>query len=337
MVALDRVSIEVGVGEVVCLLGPSGSGKSTLLRLIAGIERPSAGRIVIDGVDVADPLRFVEPEARRVGMVFQDFALFPHLTIEDNIAFGLRKSRPSDVRALVAAALDRFGLTRHARSYPHQLSGGERQRVALARALAPGPRMLLMDEPFSSLDDRLRDSVRQHTVDLLRESATTTVIVTHDPDEAMRVADRIALLQSGRLVQCGTPAELYARPASLFAARFFSDVNELQGTCRHGCVETPLGCFPAPHLADSTVASVCIRPQHLRIATRPTPISARVLRTAFLGEVDHLSLAVHGVDAPLTLRAFGRTAVEPEDTVFLHVEPRDVLVLSRDDDHPYHS
>ncbi len=325
--ALDHISLDVTVGEVLCLLGPSGSGKSTLLRLIAGVERPTSGRILIDGADVADPRGFVEPEARRIGMVFQDYALFPHLTVAGNVAFGLRGRRRAEIDALVETALDRFDLRRYATSYPHQLSGGERQRVALARAMAPSPRVLLMDEPFSSLDDRLRDHVRQQTLDILRETGTTTLIVTHDPNEAMGVADRIALLQAGRLVQCGTPAELYASPATLFAARFFSDINELRGTCRNGCVETPLGCFPAPHLADHTVASVCIRPQHLRLAPRPTAIPARVLRTAFLGEVDHLTLAVAGLDAPLTLRAFGRTAVEPEDTVYLQIEPQDVLVV----------
>ncbi len=173
--AIDQISLEVAEGEIVCLLGPSGSGKSTLLRVMAGIERPSVGRVLLDGVEVAGPRTFVEPERRRVGMVFQDYALFPHLTVAANVAFGLRGQSRSDVESTIGALLDRLGLRRYATSYPHMLSGGEQQRVALARALAPSPRVLLMDEPFSSLDRRLREDVRQHTMTLLRETRTTTV------------------------------------------------------------------------------------------------------------------------------------------------------------------
>jgi iron(III) transport system ATP-binding protein len=329
--ALDRVSLTVGAGEIMCLLGPSGSGKSTLLRLVAGIERPSAGRIVLDGVEVAGPQApggFVEPERRRAGLVFQDYALFPHLTVAENIAFGLRGRPRPEIDRIVAAMLDRVELARHAASYPHTLSGGERQRIALARALAPSPRVLLMDEPFSSLDSRLRDHVRELTLDLLHETRTTTIVVTHDPCEAMRIADRIALLRDGRLVQCGSADELYTRPATVFAARVFSDINEFPGTCHHGRVETPIGSFAAPQFADQSPATVCIRPQHLRIAEGPGGIRARVVRSEFLGEADHLVLAVPGVAAPVTLRAFGRTRLERGDTAYLDVQASDVLVVS---------
>jgi iron(III) transport system ATP-binding protein len=329
--ALNRVSLDVGEGEVLCLLGPSGSGKSTLLRVIAGIERPTSGRVELDGVEVAGPGTFLEPERRRIGMVFQDYALFPHLTVAGNVAFGLKGRRKPEIDAIVTAMLDRVGLLRYAGSYPHMLSGGERQRVALARALAPAPRVLLMDEPFSSLDTRLRDQVRQQTIDLLRETRTTTLFVTHDPDEAMRIADRIALLRDGHLEQCGTPEELYLRPATRFVARFFGDVNELHGTCRNGCVETPLGCFAAAHLGEQCPATVCIRPQHLRIAARPTNISAHVVRSEFLGEVDHLVLAVSGLPGPVTVRAFGRTRLEPGDAVYLDIPANDVPVVAQEE------
>jgi iron(III) transport system ATP-binding protein len=328
--ALDDVSFDVIDGEIVCLLGPSGSGKSTLLRVVAGIERPTAGRIVLGGVEVAGATQFIEPEQRRVGMVFQDYALFPHLTVAANVAFGLKGRPRSDADPLVSSVLDRLGLSRHAASYPHMLSGGERQRVALARAMAPRPRVLLMDEPFSSLDSRLRDEVRAHTLGLLRDTRTTTIFVTHDPHEAMRIADRIALLQAGRLVQYGPPVDIYLRPTTLFAARFFSDVNELHGTCRNGRIETPLGSFPAPHLANEASACVCIRPEHLRVVGCSEGVCARVVRTAFLGEIDHLEVAVPGLDAPMTLRAFGRTAFKPDDPIHLNVNPSDVLVVARD-------
>jgi iron(III) transport system ATP-binding protein len=329
--ALTRVSLSVARGEIACLRGPSGSGKSSLLRLIAGIEHPSAGRIVIDRLEVAGPRTFVEPERRRVGMVFQDYALFPHLTVAANVAFGLRGWRRADADRAVGEMLDRVDLGRHAGSYPHMLSGGERQRVALARALAPNPRVLLMDEPFSSLDGRLRDQVRQQTIALLRELQTTTIVVTHDPREAVRMADRIALLKAGRLVQHGSPEELYTRPATAFAAGFFSDINELSGVCRNGRIDTPLGSFAAPHLAENSPCSVCIRPQHLRIAGCPTGICARVLRSEFLGETDHVVLSVPGLPTPLTVRTSERTRLSPGDAAYIEVHAGDVLVVSHDE------
>jgi iron(III) transport system ATP-binding protein len=325
--ALRDVSFTVARGEVVCLLGPSGSGKSTLLRLVAGVERPTSGRIAIDGVEVAGARAFVAPEKRAVGMVFQDFALFPHLTVSENVAFGLRGLSKGDSAEKVAAMLDRVGLTGHARSYPHMLSGGERQRVALARALAPSPRILLMDEPFSSLDSRLRDHVRQETMDILRETKTTTIVVTHEPDEALRIADRIALLREGRLEQVGTPQDLYTRPATMFAARFFSDVNELPGTYLDGRIETALGTFDAPGAPLTRAARVCIRPEHLRIASGPTSLPARVVRSEFRGEIDHVVLSVDGVASPVTLRAFGRTSLVPGDAIHLEVPEENVLVV----------
>ena len=329
-VALDGVSLDVRRGEIVCLLGPSGSGKSTLLRLIAGVDAPASGRIVLDGVEVAGPGRFVEPEARRVGMVFQDYALFPHLTVAENVAFGLKGRRRTEAQELVRKMLGRLGLERHANNHPHMLSGGERQRVALARAMAPGPRVLLMDEPFSSLDARLRDEVRRYTLAFLRETGTTTVVVTHDPDEAMRLGDRIALLHSGRLIQYGAPDEIYTHPASLCAARLLGDVNVLCGLCTHGRVETPLGRFPAGDLPDGTTAQVCVRPEHLRIASHPTAAHGRVLDRTPLGEIDLLCLSVPGVDSPVTLRVMGRTGLRPGDRVPLEVLPEQGTVLPPD-------
>jgi len=331
--ALDGVSLEVLRGEVVCLLGPSGSGKSTLLRVVAGIERPASGQVIMDDIDVSNPRAFVEPENRHVGMVFQDYALFPHLTVAANIAFGLRQaSGLRQARETIRNLLIRLGLERLAESYPHMLSGGECQRVALARAMAPKPRMLLMDEPFSSLDSRLRDDVRRHTFDFVRESETTTVMVTHDPDEAMRVGDRIALLDAGRLVQFGTPNELYSHPNTLLAARFFSDVAALPGTCQNGRLETPLGSFPAPSFASGTRAIACIRPQHLRVASWPTPIPASVLSSEFCGENRCFLVKVEALEAPVVLRqseqsANGHGTIRPGMTIHLEINVDDVPVV----------
>jgi iron(III) transport system ATP-binding protein len=264
-------------------------------------------------------------------MVFQDYALFPHLTVAANVAFGLRGRSRTEADRTVGALLGRVSLDRHADRYPHTLSGGERQRVALARALAPAPRVLLMDEPFSSLDDRLRDHVRRETIGLLRETKTTAMIVTHDPAEAASVGDRIALLQRGRLLQCGSAEDLYARPATAFAARFFSEVNEVRGTCRCGQVETALGSFAAPHLAEHTAARVCIRPEHLRVASGPTAILARVLASEFQGEIDRVTLGVAGLTAPLSLRAFGRARLVPGHSVYLEFEPSHAVVVADDE------
>jgi iron(III) transport system ATP-binding protein len=329
-VALDGVSLEVRSGEIACLLGPSGSGKSTLLRVVAGIQQIERGRVILDGVPVAAPGTFLEPERRRVGMVFQDYALFPHLTVEANVAFGLRSEQRAGTARRVHELLERVGLSRYARSYPHVLSGGERQRVALARALAPRPRVLLMDEPFSSLDAGLRERVRRETLDLVRDTHTTTIIVTHDATEAVRTADRIALLRSGRLLQCATPEELYTRPTTAFAAHFLGDVNELAGTCRNGRVDTALGSFAAPQLPEQAPVRVCIRPQHVRVAGAPTPIRGRVRASEFLGEIERVLVDVDDLRTPLSVRQMGPTSLVPGDTVHLDVDPGHVVVVPDD-------
>lgn len=266
---VDGVSLVVHPGEVLCLLGPSGCGKSTTLRMIAGVEPLDGGRIRLEGEEVNGPDRFVPPEKRSVGLMFQDFALFPHLDITRNVAFGLTALSRAERERRARDLLGRVGLAGHAGRYPHELSGGEQQRVALARALAPGPRLMLMDEPFSGLDDRLRDGVRDATIDLLAESGTAALLVTHDPGEAMRVADRIALLRAGRIVQLGSPLELYERPADRRVAEFFSDVNVFRGrVAGSGAgseVETAVGRFAAPGLPPGAAAEVVVRPHHLRV------------------------------------------------------------------------
>jgi iron(III) transport system ATP-binding protein len=263
-------------------------------------------------------------------MVFQDYALFPHLSVRKNVGFGIRDTKDSEADRIVSALLERVGLEGHADRFPHMLSGGERQRVAVARALAPNPRVLLMDEPFSSLDDRLRDRVRRETIGLLREMGTTTILVTHDPAEAVSVGDRLALLHRGRLVQCGSAEDLYSRPATAFAARFFSDVNELPGTCRRGRVDTPLGSFAAPHLPEHAAARVCIRPEHLRVAGGPTAVCARVLGSEFLGKIDRVTLEVSGLATPISLAAFGRARLVPGNPVYLEVDSSSVVVVADD-------
>lgn len=263
-VVVDNVSLTVMPGQVTCLLGPSGCGKSTTLRMIAGVEMQDSGEIYIDGALICDTVFRVPPERREVGMMFQDFALFPHLSVAQNVAFGLTGPK-SEQRARVKELLHKVGLDHMIDKYPHELSGGEQQRVALARALAPRPRIMLMDEPFSGLDNRLRDGIRDFTLEILKGEDAAVVLVTHEPEEAMRMADEIALMRAGQIVQQGAPYNIYNAPIDLKAARFFSDVNVIRGTVQGALTDTPFGQFLAPGHADGDEVEIVIRPQHLRI------------------------------------------------------------------------
>lgn len=261
---VDDLSLEIEAGEVLCLLGPSGCGKTTTLRIAAGVERQSAGRVLLDGAVVSDTRTHEPPERRSVGLMFQDFALFPHLDIAANIAFGLSCPK-RERRAIAARFLERVGLKGFAGKYPHMLSGGEQQRVALARALAPNPRVMLMDEPFSGLDNRLRDAVRDQALGILKAEGTAVLLVTHDPEEAMRMADRIALMRDGRIVQTGAPYNVYNRPVDREAASFLSDVNVIHGVVRNRQTDTAFGLFLAPKLIDGADVEIIVRPEHLKV------------------------------------------------------------------------
>lgn len=261
---VDGVSFAIDAGQVACLLGPSGCGKSTTLRIIAGVDKQDEGSIHADGHLICDTVFRIPPERRAIGLMFQDFALFPHLTVAENVGFGLKggaKAHPARVHAL----LERVHLAGYAEDYPHALSGGEQQRVALARALAPSPRILLMDEPFSGLDERLRDDIRDDTLALLKEEGTAVLLVTHDPVEAMRMADQILLMRDGKIVQRGAPYNLYNAPVDREAAAFFSDIDILRGRSQGALTQTPFGEFLTPGIPDGTEVEIVIRPQHLKI------------------------------------------------------------------------
>ncbi|MFN3664476.1 ABC transporter ATP-binding protein [Yoonia sp.] len=259
---VDDVSLNVMPGQVTCLLGPSGCGKSTTLRIIAGVDMQDSGTIHVDGNLICDTVHRVPPEARSIGLMFQDFALFPHLTVAQNVGFGLRGRKEN---GRVTDLLKKVGMLRYLHDYPHQLSGGEQQRVALARALAPKPRIMLMDEPFSGLDDRLRDDIRDETLEILKSEGTAVLLVTHEPHEALRMADEIALMRDGRIVQRGSPYNIYNAPKDLQAAGFFSDINVIKGKVQGALTDTPFGQFLAPGVPDGTEVDIVIRPQHLKI------------------------------------------------------------------------
>ncbi|MEL6841403.1 MAG: ABC transporter ATP-binding protein [Pseudomonadota bacterium] len=289
---VDHVDLTVMPGQVTCLLGPSGCGKSTTLRIIAGVEKQDSGTIHVDGKLVCDTVFRLPPESRSIGLMFQDFALFPHLTVGQNVAFGL-KGKDSGTR--VETLLKKVGMLSHINDYPHQLSGGEQQRVALARSLAPKPQIMLMDEPFSGLDDRLRDDIRDETLEVLKSEGTAVLLVTHEPGEAMRMADEIALMRDGRIVQQGAPYNIYNAPVDLEASAFFSDINVIRSKVQGALTDTPFGQFLAPGVPDDTEVDIVIRPQHLKIdfdrggrGPNPTPqdgTAARgvVQRARFMG------------------------------------------------------
>ncbi len=295
------VTLTVAPGELVCLVGPSGCGKTTLLRIAAGLEELQQGRIMIDGCAVAEPGYVVPPEARGVGFVFQDYALFPHLTVARNVAFGLHKLPPRERAARVRDVLSKVGMAEYADAYPHQLSGGQQQRVALARALAPRPRVMLLDEPFSGLDTRLREQIRDDTLHVLKDSGAATLMVTHDPEEAMFMADRLAVMRAGRIEQEGTPVDIYTRPATAFVASFFGQLNELVGVVRNGAVYTPFGAIATPGLGDGTKVDVLIRPEGLRLSVADgrgsSAVAAQVMTSRLLGRSSWIHLRLLTGDA----------------------------------------
>jgi iron(III) transport system ATP-binding protein len=329
-IALDDVSLDVLPGSVTCLLGPSGCGKTTLLRIAAGVERPSSGRVWLNGVELVGPAAFVPPEARGVGLMFQDFALFPHLTIAQNVAFGLRGQTREAAAQTTAAMLDRVGLAHYADAYPHILSGGQQQRVALARAIAPRPSVLLMDEPFSGLDVQLRESMQDQTLALLRETGATAIIVTHHPEEAMRLGDRIGVMRAGRLEQVGSAEELYATPGGLFVARLFSEINELAYTSRGGAVDTPIGRLPVGSVPDGATVVVGVRERAIGVSLcngSGNGIHGRVIDLKFLGDATLVEIAADGFAAPLRARTHAGERFEKGAEVALTIDPSRLLIF----------
>ena len=309
---LSDICLDINPGEVLSLLGPSGSGKTTLLRIIAGLEMSNSGTVSIDERIMSDGKTFVAPEKRGIGLVFQDYALFPHLSILNNVKFGLSKLPDGEASDQARRTLSRVGLLRYQDSYPHQLSGGEQQRVALSRAMAPRPGILLMDEPFSGLDSRLRDTIREQTIELLRDIRSTVVIVTHDPEEALRVSDRIALMRHGKIIQIGDCHDLYYHPNSQFAAEFFTETNTFHGTVNQGAIKTPFGLINAGNIKDGQNAAVCMRYADINVEThagdsqpdtmRTQAILGQVIKRRFMGVVELLEIYISGYEEPIKAR-----------------------------------
>ncbi len=318
--ALSDVSITAPEAQVLALLGPSGSGKSTILRLIAGLEATDSGEIRIGDEIVSSPTRTLPTEQRRIGMVFQDYSLFPHLTLAANVGFGLDKLARAERETQALHWLDRVGLKHRAQAYPHELSGGEQQRVALARALAPKPRAVLLDEPFSGLDPVQRAELRDATLATLREARTTTLFVTHDADEALQVADRLAILKAGRVLQEATPRDAYDHPASAEAAAALGPVNTFDGRAENGVIATPFGAVITT-LANGSNARVAVRAEAL--ALKPGAL-ARVLDVRPHGAHDLVRIETQGV----TWRALVPARTLLADTVDVEIQPAGAFSFS---------
>ncbi|MEG3630704.1 ABC transporter ATP-binding protein [Streptomyces poriticola] len=329
-VALDGLDLTVRPGEFLALLGPSGCGKTTALRMLAGFEHPDSGAVLVDGQDITR----IPAHRRDAGMVFQSYSLFPHLNARDNVAFGLRmrKVPGAERRSRAEGLLELVGLADKGERFPHQLSGGQQQRIALARALALRPRVLLLDEPLSALDAKVRLSLREEIRRLQQELGITTLFVTHDQEEALSVADRVAVMRAGRLEQCAGPAELYGRPATAFVAEFVGTMSRIPGTLEGGDVEV-LGQRlpvdgPVPD-GGAPEVDVLVRPEAVRVGADDSG-TARVVSTAFLGAVVRVTARLaDGTEVKADLPAHDAAGLGTGSAVRVSLPERAVLVAER--------
>ena len=333
---IENLSFTVETGEIACLLGPSGCGKTTLLRLLAGLIHLQSGSIRLDGRSISEPARGIEipPEKRNVGFMFQDYALFPHLDIFHNITFGIENPSPPKL-AEIQRAMIQMDIVELTDAFPHTLSGGQQQRVALLRALSPVPRLLLLDEPFSGLDINLRTQVREDTLTLLKQTGVTTLMVTHDPQEAMYLADHILIMRNGKVEQSGSPREIYQFPATEFAARFVGQTNILQGiilSTHYDEVMTTIGAVPCLSMRGldfGTDAFISIRPESFEIDPSG-PFLGKICNIRYAGQSMLLEVEIIdeiGKGYRLKMRVHPNLRVDVGEEIRFRIMPDFVTVI----------
>lgn len=333
-VVVDDVSFHIESGQVVCLVGPSGCGKTTTLRIAAGLEKLQAGRVKVNDVLVGGDGISIAPESRSVGLVFQDYALFPHLRVMENVLFGLNKIGNRKLRRSAALnILQKVGLENLKEAYPHMLSGGEQQRVALARAIAPKPAIMLLDEPFSGLDTGLRDYIREDTLAILKEMGAATLLVTHDPEEALRIGDRILLMQNGRVIQEGSPEQIYKYPNGYFSCSFFGKPNLINGVVKKGKVSSPFGNFRALGFKDESKVNLLIRPEAIKLYSdahsNVQNIKAEVISLSMLGAHSLVSIRIPPFGSVFESRITGIKKIRTGSTCFLKVDESQVFIFAK--------
>ncbi|MGW4796731.1 ABC transporter ATP-binding protein [Nonomuraea sp. NPDC004297] len=335
VIALDGVSLEIDQGEFFALLGPSGCGKTTLLRIIAGFERPDAGSVSLDGADLLG----TPPNRRPISLMFQSYALFPHMTVAKNVAYGLERERlpKQEVRQRVGEVLETVGLSAHAARKPAQLSGGQRQRVALARSIVKRPRLLLLDEPLSALDKKVRADMQLELKRLQHDVGITFVVVTHDQEEAMSLADRIAVFDNGHVRQVDEPVSLYERPRTPFVADFVGANNLFHGTAGglDGIKSERFGMLagtPLEELAAEAGALLAVRPEKIELADggASSGLAGAVLDVSFYGGVSHVSVEVPGHPKPVLVAVQGAATVRPGAEVKVRWAAEDAVIMAAD-------
>lgn len=329
--AIRNVSLNVKKGELLALVGESGSGKTTLLRLIAGFEEPDKGEIEINGKIVVSETQYVSPDKRKVGMVFQDYALFPHLRVYDNIAFGIKKLDKAHRDKRIKEVLRLVGLQSFEKRYPHELSGGQQQRTALARALAPNPDLILLDEPFSNLDGVMKDRVREEIKQIIKSTGITAIFVTHDTRDALSTADRIAILKDGQIQQLDTPFNLYNDPSNIYVANFFGKVNVLNATVKEGGFDSQAGFIPSEIANNYTdKVTLTIRPENINIVSPgESPLHGRVESINYFG--DHYEVLLHTIKNnqtyKLSIKTYEDIDFKKGDTICFKVQSHKIHVL----------
>ena len=342
---LNDFSMKLETGEVVSLLGPSGCGKTTLLKLASGIEKTQKGEILLNNELVSSINIHLNSEKRNIGYVFQDCALFPHLTVVQNIFFGIKKDEIKKSTKKIKDLMDQINISSLANNYPHELSGGQQQLVALVRAMASDPKIIFLDEPYSNLDSRLKEKIRDQMLHILREYKISALLVTHDPEEAMFMSDKIGVLNNGCIEQFGSPIDLYLRPKSAFIAEFFGEINSLEGIVQEGCVNTVLGTFDCEQKFNTKKVKIVIRNEGIKLFSESkinlkrgdtskfikSPYYGYVMETRLLAgsSLVHLSLKVNEKDFHIHARIPGLNFFNVDEKVIVETDPTQIFIFEQ--------